>query len=367
VLWLLLAGGVVIGWLLDLAWLFVGCWLDGMDMDSPWDVWDVEWSVECGVWSVDEWMSGWCVCAMLFVCVAVEVVGDSPRWVAHPRAGIVLTSPKSSAHTSPKASAQPPKAAHVLHNLEFRVCCTELEPLHFRFVFTVPTERAMPSAKQMSGLIGLCATLSLSHGLSGALAASADFVADTTRIFPSPYSSAGAEASNASSAVDLGRSSCIVRVLECFGVQYSNLNDRVNCFIQEIENTVNYRAVSLVSAFTPHHWRHWPFEHGVVALIMNTRTVSVVGGCPEDRCGYSRGTPPEREKCHGTPQRPEEYAYDRLKLTAASCGQDDYCSIAKRAGNCFTSKEDAWRKNAIWLRYWRNMAQHAGYPGGTIN
>jgi hypothetical protein len=212
----------------------------------------------------------------------------------------------------------------------------------------------MSGGQQMLALICLGAPASPSRDPWSALASSA--MATTTRGFPSPYPAAGAEASNVSTLKTakhyVGRSSCIVRVLECKGVQYSNVDDRVNCFAHEIENTVEDRAVSLVSATTPYLWPHFTFENGVLALIMDASTVSVAGGWPEDRCGYSRGTPPEREKCHGTPQTPEEYAYDRLERAAASCGDAAYCSIAKkRASDCFTSKEDAWRKNAMWLRF----------------
>ena len=146
---------------------------------------------------------------------------------------------------------------------------------------------------------------------------------------------------------------CMVRVPECPGINYTNLEDRLNCFAAEVSNSVVERPVSWVTAATPFLWSSWTFGHGVVALIMNERTVTVDGGWPEDRCGYVTGPVPNTEKCRSPTLSPEQYAADRLQAVIASSNDtSSYCTVAQRASNCFTSKEDAQYRNAVWLRHW---------------
>jgi hypothetical protein len=82
--------------------------------------------------------------------------------------------------------------------------------------------------------------------------------------------------SNVSTPLFAERSKCIVRVPECKGLpEFASPEERLNCFVHEIENMVVDRPVSLISASTPFGWNGWPFYHGIVALIMNASTVKV--------------------------------------------------------------------------------------------
>lgn len=91
-----------------------------------------------------------------------------------------------------------------------------------------------------------------------------------------------------------------------------------------------------------------------MALVLNSSTVRVTGGWPDDRCGYTQGRVPQSEMCNGTRQTPEQYAFDKLRALMAWCNDSSFCPVSVKA-NCFTSREDAWRKNAMWLRV---LAQH---------
>jgi hypothetical protein len=76
----------------------------------------------------------------------------------------------------------------------------------------------------------------------------------------------------------------------------------------------------------------------------------VDGGWADDRCNYLEGPVPSFENCNGTRQNPQQYAYDKLQALVASCSKPSYCPLAN-LGNCYTTMEDAWRKNTMWLRY----------------